>query len=649
MLFIIFHVMPRVQMHIDNAEGLVTAYGAASNNARETMVALSPLVTRAYDLLGMAGQNGLTGPMPALMNLANDLRAEGDDVAWRVDWLKTTDALPLGLSGRVTGEVPADLDAAFRASGLTPEQIELANQMMRDGMSFTDAIAAAQSDDPQAALDAWRQEQYAASIDQLYAQLEATTNRVGNLDYIELQRELEAEVLELAGGNPQLAAYIMAGLNQGLTAEEALNAAQGRVQQDALEDQLRIQGATTVIVDVNEHRTYIFGLPEDEFWEAMANNGYDLDAVLASIELDESLGLLRWEADSVLMTPEDTQEMLALREQLGLNENETLFIARDGTKYVRVNPGPNEVFVPVSEWATRRFLGEDPSVTVFGSDDNVRYQPLDEDYWLVSIGNEPPILVPVSAIPDHIISDHFGDEETTARRQAEFEESLGGTLVNVSDALLDYTTSPRGIAELATSIPGIDTFGDIGWCAFDGTRWVFTDGNGVDTGLSCAAVVIPGVSRTVISAVSEGGEAAVRAADDIAEAADDVPDPNVGSGSPPPTTIAPPSNVGPASNAANGPRLSDDLTRREAASAFDDAGNLKPEILNTSRIITPGDQLGNPAVIDALTADGSDINDWAKWSTQTIPSPNGDFQVHFYRNVVTGRVNTDIDYKVKFN
>ena len=50
-----------------------------------------------------------------------------------------------------------------------------------------------------------------------------------------------------------------------------------------------------------------------------------------------------------------------------------------------------------------------------------------------------------------------------------------------------------------------------------------------------------------------------------------------------------------------------------------------------------------------MTADGSDINDWAKWSTQTIPSPNGDFQVHFYRNVVTGRVNTDIDYKVKFN
>ena len=148
--------MPIVRMHIDSAEGLVAAYGAASADAREAVNVLSPLVTEAYDLLGMAGQNGLYGPIPALVNLANDLRTEQDDVAWRVDWLKSTDALPLGLSGRVQGEVPVDLDAAFRASGLTAEQIELANEMMRDGVSFADAVAAAQSDDPQAALEAMR-------------------------------------------------------------------------------------------------------------------------------------------------------------------------------------------------------------------------------------------------------------------------------------------------------------------------------------------------------------------------------------------------------------------------------------------------------------------------------------------------------------
>ena len=42
--------MSIVRMHIDSAEGLVDAYGAASANAREAMVALSPLVTEAYDL-----------------------------------------------------------------------------------------------------------------------------------------------------------------------------------------------------------------------------------------------------------------------------------------------------------------------------------------------------------------------------------------------------------------------------------------------------------------------------------------------------------------------------------------------------------------------------------------------------------------------
>ena len=143
-------------MHVDSAEGLVEAYGNASTNARNAMNALSPLVTEAYDLLGMAGQNGLTGPIPALMNLANDMSTEQRDVAWRVDWLKSNDALPLGLSGRVQGTVPADLNAAFAQTGLTPEEAELVQEMLNDGVSFNDAVAAAQSDDPEAMLDAMR-------------------------------------------------------------------------------------------------------------------------------------------------------------------------------------------------------------------------------------------------------------------------------------------------------------------------------------------------------------------------------------------------------------------------------------------------------------------------------------------------------------
>ena len=40
--------------------------------------------------------------------------------------------------------------------------------------------------------------------------------------------------------------------------------------------------------------------------------------------------------------------------------------------------------------------------------------------------------------------------------------------------------------------------------------------------------------------------------------------------------------------------------------------------------------------------------DWAKFSTETFKSPSGPFQVHFYRNVMTGAVNYNIDYKAVF-
>ena len=148
--------MPIIRMHVGNAEGLVDAYGDASANAREAMVALSPLVTEAYALLNQPGQNPSYGPIPALTALANDLRTERDDVAWRVDYLRSTDAQPLGLTGRVRAFIPADLTAAFRQAGLTPEEIEAAEDMMRDGVSFDHATEAAKSRDPEATLDRLR-------------------------------------------------------------------------------------------------------------------------------------------------------------------------------------------------------------------------------------------------------------------------------------------------------------------------------------------------------------------------------------------------------------------------------------------------------------------------------------------------------------
>ena len=145
--------MSNVRMHIDSAEALTDAYGRASASVREAMVALSPNVTEALALLNRGGQNPLYGPIPALQTLTNDLTTEQQDVAWRVDWLVSTDAQPLGLDGRVRGFIPADLETAFQLHRLTPEQIETAERLMSDGISFTDAVAAAQTDDPDAALD----------------------------------------------------------------------------------------------------------------------------------------------------------------------------------------------------------------------------------------------------------------------------------------------------------------------------------------------------------------------------------------------------------------------------------------------------------------------------------------------------------------
>jgi len=91
------------------------------------------------------------------------------------------------------------------------------------------------------------------------------------------------------------------------------------------------------------------------------------------------------------------------------------------------------------------------------------------------------------------------------------------------------------------------------------------------------------------------------------------------------------------------------VSRAEAASMTTDAGYLREEVIDASERIIGGADLKNPAVIRALTADGSDIADWGKYSTQTYRSPSGPFQVHFYYNPVTGRVNYDIDYKSKLN
>ncbi|MDP9903120.1 hypothetical protein [Arthrobacter bambusae] len=68
-----------------------------------------------------------------------------------------------------------------------------------------------------------------------------------------------------------------------------------------------------------------------------------------------------------------------------------------------------------------------------------------------------------------------------------------------------------------------------------------------------------------------------------------------------------------------------------------------------SRKIISGDKLGNKALVQRLTSDGSSIEDWGEYTTRTHQSPSGDFHAHFYMNQRTGAIDYGYDYKVIFN
>jgi hypothetical protein len=103
-----------------------------------------------------------------------------------------------------------------------------------------------------------------------------------------------------------------------------------------------------------------------------------------------------------------------------------------------------------------------------------------------------------------------------------------------------------------------------------------------------------------------------------------------------------------ADNIATAPLLRNQLSNEAASSVFTESGTLKPEIIQKSTPIIPGSELKNPTVIKELTKDGSSINEWAKMTTETIQSPSGDFQVHFYQNLKTGDIST-FEMKAKLN
>jgi RHS repeat-associated protein len=94
-----------------------------------------------------------------------------------------------------------------------------------------------------------------------------------------------------------------------------------------------------------------------------------------------------------------------------------------------------------------------------------------------------------------------------------------------------------------------------------------------------------------------------------------------------------------AQNVANGVRLAGQLQLESANSAFAANGELSEGALAGSRQIIPASSVGNAAVPEGF----------AKYATETLASPSGPFQVHFYMNPETGVPFYGIDYKVVFN
>jgi hypothetical protein len=67
----------------------------------------------------------------------------------------------------------------------------------------------------------------------------------------------------------------------------------------------------------------------------------------------------------------------------------------------------------------------------------------------------------------------------------------------------------------------------------------------------------------------------------------------------------------------------------------------------TAEVAIPGRYLRDPAVLDALTADGSAISSWAKVKSPRFNTQHGEAELHGYKNLITGNFNP-YDWKVVF-
>ncbi|MFF7474819.1 hypothetical protein [Streptomyces sp. NPDC008092] len=108
---------------------------------------------------------------------------------------------------------------------------------------------------------------------------------------------------------------------------------------------------------------------------------------------------------------------------------------------------------------------------------------------------------------------------------------------------------------------------------------------------------------------------------------------------------------GGASNAANGVRLGKQLEYEADAAAaakmFTKDGDLTTETIARSTKIQEGSKMGNTHLREYFEEHGG-IDQWGKYATPrlNIPGREGTFDIHFYRNEVSGEIYY-YDYKVK--
>ena len=100
-----------------------------------------------------------------------------------------------------------------------------------------------------------------------------------------------------------------------------------------------------------------------------------------------------------------------------------------------------------------------------------------------------------------------------------------------------------------------------------------------------------------------------------------------------------------AANVALYEKYKKELSNLEISSLFNKDGTLTKEAIKLGKPLSgyTGDKLGNVVLKENLIKNGSNLTDWNKKYIEL----NGNRQLHYYENKVTGKIYYDMDYKIK--